>query len=409
MARLGRSHRASYSANLLSSVAALGLCAACLPDLEDFSRGDAATADGASTPDAAPDWDDALADADAHDGETSPPIRDLGGFSDADFADGQRPPQICQPVPLPCLDAANERVIEIPTEAGIEAFATANAGDTIQVRDRALGSLVWVPPLVTVRGCEGASITGTMAFRGTGGVVEGFQISGQVVANQTGTYVVRGNVFSGRTAAGAASIEGNSRDALVSADVELIVERNWFEGVPRAVGAGTSYHTMVHKVAIDVRNNVFNNVAEAIVISEGGSVGEIEASIVHNTFVGFSTAVRLFDVDRRTILDANLFASGTRAIASDSIYDGAHNMAADVEALHDRPPLSGAVAVIDAPFLSSADSNFQLRADSPAIDAVPAGSINDDYAGCARPVAFTDDGRQPRSDVGAFEAQPSGG
>jgi len=316
------------------------------------------------------------------------------------------PPTSCRPTPLPCLDASDPDVIEIPTEAGAEAFDDANAGQTVQVRALTLSSTFRIAPLVTVRGCEGATVdsAGTLWPRGSGAIIEGFEVAGSVVLNKTGSYIVRDNIFADRTSAADASIEARSVDALVSADVEVIVERNRFARVARAVSASTRYDTMTHRVALTVRNNLFVDTDEAVVISEGGLVGEIESAVVHNTFVGFDTAVRYFGVETRPTLAANLFAMGTLGVATDSVYEGANNMSWAVDDPHQVPPFGGTFVTIPEPFVDTAGGDYRLAPDALAIDVYASGDLGEDVVGCPRPVALG--GGSPRYDVGAYEAQP---
>ena len=96
------------------------------------------------------------------------------------------------------------------------------------VRGKTLGAGWHVPAYVTLRGCEGAKITGTIGFAGGGGTIEGFDIAGSVVATKTGSYVVRYNRFT----AGAldeAGVSARSMDAVEAASITLVVESSSFE------------------------------------------------------------------------------------------------------------------------------------------------------------------------------------
>ncbi len=368
----------------------------CLPDTSGF---------GEDAPDGGPKDGSVDADGSVVDAAVSMDARpaDLGARDQSTGDARVGPPMSCRPTPLPCLDASDPDVIEVPTEAGGEALQNATAGQTVQIRGLEVTGLTRVAPLVTVRGCEGASVSGTLWPQGSGGIIEGFVITGDLVFNRTGAYVVRDNVFSPGRALDGAAVEASSRDALVSADVEVIVERNRFEGVARGVTASTAYDTMTHRVNLTVRNNLFADVDEAVVVSEAGLVGEIEATIVHNTFVGFDTAVRFFSADTRPSLDANLFAMGTRGVGTDSVYGGVNNMDWAVDDPHQAPPFGGTFVTIPEPFVNTAGGDYRLAPGSPAIDATASGNLTDDVVGCPRPVAFT--GGAARHDVGAYEAQ----
>ena len=79
----------------------------------------------------------------------------------------------CRTLPLPCLDPAD--VIDVPSEMSAQdAFTNAKPGDTIQIRGLMIGSGFRVPSQVTLHGCEGAQIIGTIAFTGQLGTIEGF-------------------------------------------------------------------------------------------------------------------------------------------------------------------------------------------------------------------------------------------
>ncbi len=374
------------------------LVAACLPDTSGFGEG---------KPDGATDGSVMDGAVEPTDGATLPDLRPSdAGMRDMPPRDAQvGPPMACRPTPLPCLDASDPDVIEVPTEAGAEAFEDASAGQTVQVRGLTLTSTFRIGPLVTVRGCAGASVdeSGTLWPQGSGAIIEGFEIAGSVVMNKTGSYIVRDNVFADRTATADASIEARSVDALVSANVEVVVERNRFERVARAIGASTRYDTMTHRVTLTVRNNLFVDTDDAISISEGGLVGEIDATIAHNTFVGFDTAVRFTSMETRPRLEANLFAMGALGVATDSVYEGPNNMDWAVDEPHQAAPFGGSFVTIPEPFVDTAGGDYRLDPGSLAIDAYGGGDLTDDVVGCPRPVAFTAD--TPRYDVGAYEAQ----
>lgn len=370
------------------------LLGGCVPDFGVFTVVDDADAGGAA--------DAGAVDGGGTDGGGLDGGGLDGGAVDAGSTDGGPPGDggtpTCAVRPLPCLDASDPDVIELPTEAGAEAFDTATPGQTIQVRGASLTGLSWIPTGVTLRGCEGARITGAVAFEGGLGFVEGFAVSGQIVANRGGTFTIRDNVFSGSTGREGV-VEARAIDALVSANVRATVERNHFADVGDGVVARTRYDTMVHAVELTVRNNVFERVPRPIVLDEAGLVGAISAHIAHNTFVDFATAIRIVDVSMGTVeLPANLFARGDTAVAGDSAWEGAANLYWLVTQPHVVPPLAGGLSEIDEPFEDTEGGDLRLVAGSPAVDGVAVGDVADDFFGCPRPAG-------PRADVGAIETR----
>jgi hypothetical protein len=236
---------------------------------------------------------------------------------DASLRDGEA--AACRAMPLPCLDASVANVLEVPAAmTAAQAFQNAKTNDIIQVRGVRLGG-GRVPAGVTLHGCEGAVLAGPMGVSGTGATIEGFEIPTNIVLNQTGTYVIRWNRFTAASADGGTPTSGpavsaRSIDALVSATVTTTIEQNVFEGRSAGIEAATRYDTMVHTVLLTARNNVFQDVNAPIVISRGGIVGKITASIAHNTFYGFGDAIRLSTLNEQPTIAGNVFAEGTNAV-----------------------------------------------------------------------------------------------
>ena len=330
-----------------------------------------------------------------------------GGFEAGPKGDsGVGPAAACRMIPLDCLDPAPANVIEVTTESTLQdAFANAKVGDTVQVRGKTLGAGWQVPAYVTLRGCEGAKISGSIGFAGSGGTIEGFVVSGSIVANKTGSYVVRYNRFVAGTAPNEAGVSGRSIDALVSASVALTVDSNVFESRERGVEARTNYDTMTHTVDIAVRNNVFVHVLRPFVASESGLVGVIVAKVEHNTFYDFDTAISFQNVDRKSTTSGNLFVRGTKGIEG-SAYDVAYSLAWQVTTPAAAPPVSGTFAVGDPALVDADAGDLRLGVTSAAVDAIPNGTTvpGEDYLGCPRPAGAV--GAAPKSDVGAFESQP---
>lgn len=310
----------------------------------------------------------------------------------------------CRAIPLPCLDPADSKVIEVPSEHGKldAAFAAAKAGDTVQVKGLSVGAGWAIPAYVTLRGCGGAKLLGNVRFAGSGGIVEGFEIggAGQVVANATGSYLVRFNRVAASTLTSEAPVSGRSIDGLVSADVTLVVEGNWFEGGARGVEARTKYDTGTHSVALTVRNNVFSGVDRPLDAARSGLVGKVKLSIEHNTFRDFETAIALYGLSDTTKVAGALLVNGAVGVEGGPL-EVQYSLCHGVGTTSLQPPLTGSFATGD-PQLGAG----LVPGAGPARDAIPAAASvpAEDYYGCPRPVAAT--GGEAKADIGAVEAQP---
>lgn len=325
---------------------------------------------------------------------------------DGSPGDGTPATATCSPVPLACLDPSSVSVIEVPTEVGQldVAFAQATSGQTVQVRGLKLGAGWAIPVGVTLRGCAGAQIQGEVRFRGTSGTIEGFQVSGGIVANQTGSFRVRRNRFVAGTDPGAWAVSARSAEALVPAVVTLTVEGNWFDTRTRGVEGLTRYDTLTHQVTLTVQNNVFHRVEQPVSLSEGGMVGKIKASLRHNTLHAFKRGVTLSDLSETTVIVGNLLLDGETGIVSDSPYELRYALAFGVTTLHTGAPASGQFDVADPRLTNPSGGELEPLAGSPAIDAVPAAELDlkEDYRGCTRPASASS---PARGDIGAFEVQ----
>jgi hypothetical protein len=341
------------------------------------------------------------ADAEARDAEVAPDV--LPAPDAAPYV----PNEPCRELTLPCLDPSDPDVIEVPGETTLSAaLMMARANQTIQIRGAALGAGVRVPAFVTLRGCQGARIPSNLGFAGSGGTVEGFEVAGEIVGNQSGTFVVRYNRFIGTPSTRDAGVSARSIDALVSASVTMIVDSNRFEGRSIGVEARTAYDTMVHEVDLTVQNNVFVGVNTPVSVSEGGLVGRIDARVEHNTFYRFEHALELNSVTSVTHTRGNLFAAGLRAVSSNSPFDVAYSFVHDVETPHTGPLVSGTFAQGDPDFVAAADGDLRLGPASAVIDRIPEREPvpSLDYYGCPRPQALR--GTDALADIGALEAQP---
>ncbi len=309
----------------------------------------------------------------------------------------------CRAIPLPCLDPVDPKVIEVPGEqAKLDAaFAAAKAGDTVQVKGLSVGAGFAIPAYVTLRGCAGAKLVGNVRFAGSGGTLEGFELTGagQVVANQTGSYLVRFNRVSGSTLSVEAPVSARSIDGLVSADVSLVVEANWFAGGERGVEARTKYDTGTHSVALTLRNNVFTQVQRPLEAARSGLVGKVKLGVEHCTFEGFKTAIALFGLAEKTLVAGSLFVSGETGVEGGPL-EVQYSLTHGVTTASLQPPLAGSFAKGD-PLLGP---GF-VPGPGPALDALPSSALvpGEDYYGCPRPVAYT--GTDARADIGAVEAQ----
>lgn len=372
--------------------AAVALSCAQLKEGDPGSSSGPAAPDGGTTPDGASGND--------VDGSSSLPD---GSSPKGDSGVG--PAKACRKIPIDCLDPAPANVIEVTTESSMsDAVANAKSNDTIQIRGKTLGAGWRVPAYVTLRGCEGAKIDGHIAFAGSGGVIEGFEVRGTIVANTTGSYIVRYNRFV-TGAANEAGVSGRSIDSLVSASVTLVVDSNVFESRDVGVEARTSYDTLTHAVDITVRNNAFVHVVKPFIASESGIVGVIAAKLEQNSFYDFGTAIGLYNVDRKSTTSGNLFVKGSKGIEG-SAYDVAYSFAWQVTTPAATPPVSGAFATGDPSFVNADAGDLRLGPSSAVVDRIPNGVVvpAEDYLGCPRPSGAP--GAPAQSDVGAFESQP---
>ncbi len=388
----------------LSSTIALALACAVTVACGELRSADGTSADGGPTEipgerDGGSSGEDPVPGATPDGGTTS---RDAAASGDAG------PSAACRPLVLDCLDATAANVFEVPTEGTLQqAFAAAKANDVVQIKGALKVGAGWkIPSYVTFRGCAGAMITGEIWFQGSGGIVEGFTVTntGGIVANATGSYVIRQNRFVGPAEGNTAGVSAESIDGLVSAQVTAVVEANVFEVRPRGIVAATSYDTGTRSVTITARNNVFRAVESPIIVSEGGLVGVIDAKLEHNTFYDFGDAIRLYDVSRVTKTSGNLFVKGTSAIKG-SPYEVAYSFAWNVTTPAGTPPNAGTFATGDPLFVDAANGDLRPSAGSPVVDAVPNGTPipADDVQGCPRPAGPS--GAPPKADVGAYENQ----
>lgn len=305
----------------------------------------------------------------------------------------------CETLPLPCLDANDARVVEVPTESTFaDALAGATAGDTIQLRGGVLPGFTQLPANVTFRGCEGAQIQGPhVDFKGSAGTVEGFRTTGAILARNNGDYTIRHNVFSNRDSEEGAAVALATNSIGVPVTMTLHVEGNWFEGVHTAVVARTDYFNATRSITLDAKNNVFVDVERPFYVSEGGTGNHIDAAIAFNTMFRFTAGVTAFNPSSVLALTANVFASGTTGVSGSGPYTSSFDLAWQLGASYaNGSPAAGDFLLGDPKFVDAAAKDFHLGADSAALDLVSAGYPATDYEVCGRP-------RGTAADVGAFE------
>ncbi len=307
----------------------------------------------------------------------------------------------CRPLVVPCLDLSDAKVIEVPTNSTMpNAIANVKAGGTIQINGASLGSGWKIPAFVTLHGCNGAKIVGTISAAGSGAVFEGFDVPGSIVLNQTGVFVVRWNRFDGSTTD--PGVSARSIDALVSASVTATVEQNEFADRPTGVVADTNYDTMTHSVDITVQNNLFHGVASPVIATRGGLVGKITSKFLHNTFTGFTTGMGFYSLTDTPTVAGNIFANGTNAVNGDSPYNLSNGLLF-MCAAGNATALTGTFANGDPKLVDAVNGDLHLGAGSDALDHVPSGSLmpSVDYANCPRPVGHAG---VVLGDIGAYEA-----
>jgi hypothetical protein len=307
----------------------------------------------------------------------------------------------CRQLVLPCLDPTDTKVIEVPGESTMQAAVmSAKAGDTIQINGASLGSGWRIPAYVTLRGCNGAKISGQVGVAGSGATFEGFQVTGTIVLNQTGVYLVHWNRFDGTgTDPG---VSARSVDALVSAEVTATVEQNEFVARPAGIVGDTLYDNMIHSVDLTVQNNLFRDVASPILLTRGATMGKLTAKLLHNTLTGFNTGMGFYTLKDTPTVAGNIFASGTSAVSGDSPFTLSNSLLFNCAA-GSATALGGAFATADPKLLDPANGDLHIGAGSAALDRVPAGPTlpSNDYAGCPRPVGH---GGSSLGDIGAYEA-----
>ena len=363
----------------------------------DFGRGAAGDSADAATAD--PEGGALIGDGAVSATDGKAPGTDGGAQSGKDSGGGSG--AACRPLVVPCLDSSDPKVIEVPTESTMQdAITNAKANDTIQIKGVSLGSGWRVPAFVTLHGCSGAKIAGSIGVAGSGAVIEGFEVPGSIVLNQTGVFVVRWNLFNG--AGTDPGVSARSIDALVAADVTATVEQNEFAARPAGVAASTQYDTMTHSVDLTLQNNLFHGVAAPVVLSRGGLVGKITSKLLHNTMTGFTTGMGFYALKDTPTVAGNIFANGTSAVSGDSPYNLSNGLLFQC-AQGSATPLSGAFAMGDPQLVDATNGDLHLGAGSAALDRVPAGANLPavDFAGCPRPVGH---GGAVLGDIGAYES-----
>ena len=345
-------------------------------------------------------------DAGATDASTTPPAPDA---SDPDRPDAPGPsdpdaasptPTACRVLPLDCLDPSPANVIEVPSEATLaEAFASARADDTVQIRASAVTEAVAVPERITLRGCSGAQLAGAVSFAGGSATLEGFLVSGSIRVARSGSFVIRHDRFvPDPEATGVPAVLAEATDSSSNAIV-LLVDANRFEGRKLGIQLRTVGGLGLQAT---LQNNVFAGVQKPTLVAQPSDV--TPPVIVHDTFFDFGTAIGIQSGGAFTA--ANLFVRGSIGIESNGGEFQAHDsMAWQVTDPFFTPPTAGVVETVDPQLTAPEAGDFTLSAGSPALDRVTPSNRTpaEDLAGCARPA-----GASPplRADLGALERQP---
>ncbi|MBW2736557.1 MAG: right-handed parallel beta-helix repeat-containing protein [Deltaproteobacteria bacterium] len=314
------------------------------------------------------------------------------------------PQMSCRALPLPCLPTSTPDLVEVTGSTEMEAaFNKATAGQTIQVKGLALGDGWIIPPYVTLRGCASASIERLIRFEGSGGAIEGFTVSGYIVANKTGTYAIRANHFVAGSTEPAFAV--TAQDANMPVTITAVVDGNIFSKRQHGIRVRTDWDTGTRDLNVTIKNNIFTGVDSAITVSESGAAGHISVFIEHNTIYGFDRGVIFEHLQTPPALRATVFMEGNEGIRSNGPYDVLDSLTWKVMTPAVTPARQGVLAIGAPQFVDAANDDFRFPPSSPLVDKVaPTARVPDtDYYGCSRPVAIS--GAEARADIGAIELQ----
>lgn len=316
------------------------------------------------------------------------------------------PAEPCEPE-VSCLDPSDPTVIEVPSEKTMaDALASASAFDTIQVRKIAIDSPITLPPNVSLRGCEGASIIRSVAVSSGTSTIEGFAVTGGVFINQNGKFLVKRMQFTPAVVSLAAPLTLTSISSLTGVENEVTVSQCSFVGGPKGIDVYANGNVAGMGMTLNVENSVFSRIVAPIVIDRGAETAKASVYVTSSTFHDFTSAVafRGYPAKNPTAaFDASLFVKGKTAIDGNGTVfrNGFSFVHAVVTPMSSPPTPLVAMTDVDPRFVDAAHDDLRLSRGSPAVNRIAGVFVvtPKDFQGCPRP---SDIG----SDPGAYESQP---
>lgn len=345
---------------------------------------------------------------DDDDDDTIQPGIDGGPILPPNPEAGVGPEIDCEPILLPCY-ANSPNILDVPDEMTLpEALSQAQSGNIIQMRSGTIEGRVLLPSGVTLHGCQGALVNGTLGFEGIGGVVEGMTVVGQIGASAGGEYTVRRTYFV-TPSPGDSEVPALVMRPVAGATIKLTVAQSTFSARTNGIAASVGPGAAAAGSTLRVENCVFDGVRSPIQLSRSTSDGPLRAVVVSSTFFGFNSAITINGLtagDGTVDISASLFVTGIDGVASDSIsgvrigYSFTH----DVLAPYTHGSAPNPFVDVDPSFVDKSSlthHDLRLARGSAAVDRVPAAVAvpAKDFYGCPRPAGGA-------VDPGAYESQP---
>lgn len=345
-------------------------------------------------------------DAGGDDDDMIQPIVDAGPVLPPNPDAGVGPEIACEDLQVRCYDFAPANIIDVPGEMTLaDAFATAKSGDTIQMTAGYIDGTMQLPAGVTLHGCIGATVRGTLLFGGGSGLVEGMMVTGQIGADTSGDYTVRKSYFLKSDVADQA---GLLLSANFGAAIKITVSQSNFSARDLGIYAGTGKGAATGSY-LRVENCLFDGVATAVKLARVGTLSSpLRARIASSTFYGFSTAISmkgLGNYDGTVDIAASLFGTGARAVEGDSLFgvSVSYSFTNDVVVPWGESKPPNPFVDIEPGFVNTGFGahDFRLKKGSAAVDRIPVTVAvpSKDIYGCPRPGGAA-------VDPGAYESQP---